>query len=57
MVSICLRRWTKFKHGFNGGHGFGFFTDFFVGCEWVLDFNWDFLGFASAGALPFLAEF
>ena len=53
MVSICLRRWTKFKHGFNGGHGFGFFTDFFVGCEWVLDYLGDFFGFASAGALPY----
>ena len=47
----------KFKHGFNGGHGFGFSLIFLGGCKWVLDYLGDFLGFASAGALPFLAEF
>ena len=29
IVSIRLRRGQKFKHGFHGEHGFGFFTDFF----------------------------
>ena len=38
MVSICLRRWTKFKHGFNGGHGFGFSLIFLlvVNGYWIL---------------------
>ena len=42
----------KIKHGFNGGHGFGFFTDFFLDL-YSLDLFWDFRGFASAVALPF----
>ena len=42
----------KIKHGFNGGHGFGFFTDFF---RWrkVLDLSLDFRGFVSAWGTPF----
>ena len=53
IVSIRLRRGQKFKHGFHGEHGFGFFTDFLVG-KCFLDFYQDFCGFASAWALPFL---
>ena len=52
IVSMRLRRGQKFKHGFHGEHGFGFFTDFLFG-KWLLDFYQDFRGFSSAWALPF----
>jgi hypothetical protein len=51
LVSICLRRWTKIKHGFD------FFTDF-SGGEWVIGFIFGFTGICGCwGHSPFLAEF
>ena len=52
IVSIRFGDGQKFKHGFHGEHGFGFFTDFLFG-KWLLDFYQDFRGFSSAWALPF----
>jgi uncharacterized membrane protein YfcA len=45
LVSICLRRWTKIKHGFD------FFTDF-SGGEWVIGFIFGFTGICGGWGTP-----